>query len=471
MQQSGCFTKNDIMEKSAKLKGPASRREFLKRTTLASAAVAAVPLLRQPVYGQSQAPSVNVTGANNRLTIGYIGVGGQGLNAHVRIMQANAAANNIAQVAVCDVWQKRVEQAKAVIGGESVKGFKDYRELLEQKDIDAVVISTHDPIHAPASIAALQAGKHVYVEKPLTRYLDEAFAIQDAVKKSGGKKLQLGSQGCSAAGWHKAAEIIKAGGIGTPVWAQGYYCRNSPKGEWNYPIDADFKADGMNWDGWLGQVKHRPPLTPEHYFRWRKFYPYCAGLLGDLVPHRLNPLMVATGTTEFPKRVVCIGTKNVHTDKKTDGALDRDVPEHVEILAEFPSGLSLVIAASTVAARSPGFVIYGHQAYLEIGNAGERINLVPEQPFSEEIDMQEFSGLQPAEDIGVHHKNWFDAIRENKEPSANIDLATRVQCVISLAEMSERLGVTCHFDSATRKITTGDGKELKPLTYGTLEKS
>jgi predicted dehydrogenase len=459
------------MEKSPKLKGPASRREFLKRTTLASAAVAAVPLLRRPVYGQSQAPSVNVTGANSRLTIGYIGVGGQGLNAHVRIMQANAAANNIAQVAVCDVWQKRVDQAKAVIGGANVKGFNDYRSLLEQKDIDAVVISTHDPIHAPASIAALQAGKHVYVEKPLTRYLDEAFAIQDAVKKSGGKKLQLGSQGCSAAGWHKAAEIIKAGGIGTPVWAQGYYCRNNPKGEWNYPIDSEFKADGMNWDAWLGQVKHRPPLTPEHYFRWRKFYPYCAGLLGDLVPHRLNPLMVATGTNEFPKRVVCIGTKNVHTDKKTDGALDRDVPEHVEILAEFPSGLSLVIAASTVAARSPGFAIYGHQAYLEIGNAGERVNLVPEQPFSEEIEMEEFTGLQPAEDIGVHHKNWFDAIRENKEPSANIDLATRVQSVISLAEMSERLGVACHFDGATRKITTGDGKELKPLTYGTLEKS
>jgi predicted dehydrogenase len=459
------------MEKYPKRNGPASRREFLKRTTLASAAVAAAPLLRRPVYGQNQAPSVNVTGANSRLTIGYIGVGGQGLDAHVRIMQANATANNIAQVAVCDVWQKRVERAKAVIGGSGVKGFTDYRQLLEQKDIDAVVISTHDPIHAPASIAALQAGKHVYVEKPLTRYLDEAFAIQDAVKKSGGKKLQLGSQGCSAAGWHKAAEIIKAGGIGTPVWAQGYYCRNNPKGEWNYPIDSDFKAEGMNWDAWLGQVKHRPALTPEHYFRWRKFYPYCAGLLGDLVPHRLNPLMVATGTTEFPKRVVCIGTKNVHTDKNTDGALERDVPEHVEIIAEFPSGLSLVIAASTVAAKSPGFAIYGHKASLEIGDSGNRLKLMPELPFSEDIDIEEFDGLQPAEDIGVHHKNWFDAIREDKEPTANIDLATRVQTVVSLAEMSERLGMACHFDSATRKITTGDGKEIKPITYGTLEKS
>jgi predicted dehydrogenase len=458
------------MQSPSKFNGPASRREFLKKTTLASAAVAAAPLLRPTVYGQ--APSANVTGANSRINVGYIGVGGQGLNAHVRIMQANAAANNIAQVAVCDIWQKRVNKAKEVIGGD-VKGFGDYKEMLRDMGdkMDAVVIATHDPIHAAASIASLEAGKHVYVEKPLTRYLHEAFAIQDAVKKSG-KKLQLGSQGCTAAGWHKAAELIKAGRIGEPVWAQGYYCRNNPKGEWNYDIDSEFASGtGVNWDAWLGPVKHRSPLSPEHYFRWRKFYPYCAGLLGDLVPHRLNPLMVATGNPQFPKRVVCVGTKPVGTDKNKDGALPRDVPEHVELLAEFPSGLTMVIAASTVAARSPGFVIYGHHASLEIGNAGERLKLMPELPFTDEIDIEEFNGLTPAEDIGAHHANWFDSIRTGKEPNANIELATRVQTVVALAEMSERLGVACLFDEQTRKITTGDGKEVPAITYGTLEKS
>jgi len=333
-----------------------------------------------------------------------------------------------------------------------------------------VVIATHDPIHAPASIAALEAGKHVYVEKPITRYLGEAFAIQDAVRKSG-KKLQLGSQGCSAAGWHKAAELIQAGKIGTPIWGQGYYCRNNPKGEWNYDIDADFKADGMNWDAWLGGVKKRVPLSPEHYFRWRKFYPYCAGLLGDLVPHRLNPLMVATGNPQFPRRVVCVGTRAVGSDKNKDGALMRDVPENVELLVEFPSGLTLVIGASSVAARSPGFVIYGHHASLEIGTSGERISLTPEKEFSDEVDPETFEGLQPIEDIGVHHKNWIDCIRSGKEPNANIGLAVRVQTVVALAEMSERLGTACFFDEKTRKITSGDGKEITPLTYGTLEQS
>ena len=456
------------MQNPSNSNGPATRREFLKKTAIASAAVAAAPLLRPTVYGQ--APSANVTGANSRIAVGYIGVGAQGLNAHVRVMQANATVNNIAQVAACDVWQKRVDKAKEVIGGDC-KGYNDYRQLLEQKDIDAVVIATHDPIHAPATIAALEAGKHVYCEKPLTRYLGEAFAVRDAVKKSG-KVLQVGSQGCSAAGWHKAAELIKAGRIGIPVWAQGYYCRNNPKGEWNSPIDADFKADDVNWDAWLGSVKKRVPLMPEHYFRWRKFYPYCPGLIGDLVPHRLFPLVLATSNPEFPKRVVCVGTKNIHTDKnRDDGALERDVPEHIQIIAEFPSGLSMVIVASTVAAKSPGFVIYGHQASLEIGTSGERVALTPEKPFADEVDPEDFSGLQPVENFEPHHKNWFDCIRDGKTPNANIELATRVQTVLSLAEMSDRLGQACHFDEKTRKITTGDGKELPALTYGTLELS
>ena len=456
------------MQNPSASNGPATRREFLKKTTLASAAIAAAPLLRPTVYGQ--APSANVTGANNRIAVGYIGVGGQGLNAHVRIMQSNATANNIAQAAVCDVWTKRVNKAKEVIGGDC-KGYSDYRQLLEQKDIDAVVIATHDPIHAPASIAALEAGKHVYCEKPLTRYLDEAFAVRDAVQKSK-KILQVGSQGCTAAGWHKAAELIKAGKIGTPVWAQGYYCRNNSKGEWNYPIDDEFKADGMNWDAWLGGVKKRVALSPEHYFRWRKFFPYCAGLLGDLVPHRLFPLVLATGNPEFPKRVVCVGTKNVHPDKnRDDGALERDVAEHVEVIAEFPSGLSMVIGASTIAAKSPGFVIYGHHASLEIGTSGEKVSLIPEKEFGDEVDPESFDGLQPNEDIGAHHKNWFDCIRSGNQPNANIELATKVQTVISLAEMSDRLGAACLFDEKTRKITTVGGQELKPLTYGSLELS
>jgi predicted dehydrogenase len=447
--------------------GGATRREFIKKSTLAAAAVAAsTNIFKTPVYGQTQAPSPgSVVGANDRLVVGYIGVGGQGM-AHVRIQNEHAGENNIVQAAACDLSTTRQHDAKDVIGNCEL--YKDYEKLLERKDIDAVTISTVDHWHTKTAIAALQAGKHVYVEKPMSRYIGEAFAIHDEVKKTG-KTLQVGSQGCTAAAWHKAAELIQAGKIGTPVWAQGYYCRNNPKGEWNYPIKPWCVAEDLDWAKWQEPVHNKTAFNADAYFRWRKYYPYCAGLLGDLVPHRLLPLMVATGNPEFPVRVVCIGTRNVHTDKKfTPPTPERDVAEHIEILAEFPSGLTLTIVASSVAAKSPGFVIYGHHASLSIGSSGERLELVPEKEFSDDVDLLTLDGLKPAEDIAAHEKNWFDCIRANKQPNAGIDLAVRAQTVISLAEMSQRLKIACLFDETTRKITTGDGKEIEPITYGTL---
>jgi predicted dehydrogenase len=442
------------------------RRDFIKQTATAAVAVAGASFLKTPVYGQDQAPSAGVTGANNRIVVGFVGVGNQGYGAHVLQIKGHAAENNVALAAVCDLWSKRVDQAKGFIGGDC-QGYDHYGKLLERKDIDAVVVATHDPMHATISIAALNAGKHVYCEKPMSRYLGEAFQVQDAVKKTG-KIFQVGSQGCSAAGWHKAAELITAGKIGPLVWGQGYYCRNNRKGEWNVPIDEAIKDAAIDWKQWLGPVKKQESFNAEHYFRWRKYFPYCAGLLGDLVPHRLLPLMVATGKPEYPSRVVCVGTKNVHPDKNTDGAGERDVPEHVELIAEFPSGLSLVVAASTINAKSPGFVIYGHHASLEIGTSGEKVSLIPEKEYADELDPETYEGLTPIEDFAVHEKNWFDCIRENKQPNANIELAVRAQTVISLAEMSERLKIACLFDEKTRKITTDGGREIEPLTYGTL---
>lgn len=453
---------------------PTTRRDFIKKTSTVAAALAATPLLRPTIYGQAPAPG-KVLGANDRINLGFIGVGGQGMNAHVNISSKNAAANNIAQVAVCDVWPKRTANAKAFIEkagtGRDVAVYPDYRQLLERKDIDAVVVATHDPIHASATIGAMETGKHVYCEKPMTRYLGEAFEVQDAVKRTG-KVLQVGSQGCSAAAWHKAAEMINAGKIGQLVWAQGYYCRNSPKGEWNYPIDPEASAETVDWEKWLGAVKKRGKFDSQIYFRWRKFFPFCAGLLGDLMPHRLHPLMLAMGKIEFPSRVMCIGTKNVGTDKVVPGTYERDVPEHVELLVEFPSGVSLVLACSTVNARSPGFALYGHHATLEVGTSGERLELKPEKEFADEIDPETIEGLKPTEDIGAHHANWFGAIRDSKiKPNCGIDLAVRVQTVITLAEMSQRLGIACNFDEKTRKVTSGDGREVQPITYGTLELS
>jgi predicted dehydrogenase len=458
---------------------PATRRDFIKKTATVAAAVAATPFLRTPVYGQNTAPSANVAGANNRLTVGYIGVGSMG-QTHVRTQKFRATENNITQVAVCDVSKHRVEEAKALIG-EGVEGFADYRKLLERKDIDAVTVATVDHWHATCAIDALNAGKQVYVEKPMTRYLGEAFEVYEAVKKTG-KILQVGSQGCSDLKWHKAAEWIKAGKIGPIVMSQGSYMRNSGptsgvKGEWNYAKQDWATAADIDWKTWLGKVARKKDFSPEDYFRWRKYFPYCGGLMSDLVPHKAHPYILATGNPEFPLRVACVGSKPVHSDKYTQDAPERDVPEIIQIIAEFPSGMVLHITSSSVNEVGTQEMIRGHKATLTLGS--NKVELKPEKPFSEEIDQENsepFLGPTdvpptiPAE-VLPHEKNWFESIRANKQPNCGIDLAIKVQTLVSLAEISERENVMCLFDEKTRKVMTGDGREVKVPTYGWSELS
>jgi predicted dehydrogenase len=458
------------MEQSAQT-SPAGvpRRDFIKKAATAAAAIAATSVIKTPVYGQTQAPSANVTGANNRIAVGVIGIGfGIGQN-HLVGIHEKANENNTVIATASDVFNKRRLFAQKNASLKEADVHNDYRKVLDRKDIDAVLIATHDPWHSQISIEALESGKHVYCEKPMTRYLDEAFQVYDTVKKTG-KVYQVGSQGCSAGGWHKCADLIKSGKLGTLVWSQGYYCRNSIPGEWNYLIEAETKAENIDWERWLGKVKERVPFSAEDFHRWRKYYRYCGGLYGDLVPHRLHPLMLASGTPEFPSRVVSIGTHNVHSDLAVPGTPEREVKEHIQFLAEFPSGYLITITCSSVNAKSPGFAVYTHKATLNIGSSGERIEVVPEKEFADDIDPETTTGLQP-EDIRVHEKNWFDCIRSGQQTNANIELAIRVQTVISLAEMSDRLKTVCLFDDKTRKITDASGKEIAPITYGTLAQS
>src|SRR2546422_88606 len=261
-----------------------SRRVFLRQTATAAAAVASANLFKTPVYGQTQAPATGrVIGANDRIVVGYIGTGSQGMS-HVRTEKENAAANNIVQGAVSDVYQKRLNNAKTFLGLSEADAFGDYRKLLERKDIDAVIVAAVDNWHAQVAIDALEAGKHVYGEKPLARYLEEGFRIYDTVKRTG-KVFQEGSQYCSDAKYHKAAEWIRAGKLGPLVWAQGSYCRNNPKNsEWTYPVDPDANPGNLDWERWQGRAA-KVPWDPNRYFSWHKYYAYNSGILGNLLSH------------------------------------------------------------------------------------------------------------------------------------------------------------------------------------------
>lgn len=445
--------------------GGATRRDFLKTTSSAAALIATGSLFKTPVYGQSTAPSTGrVIGANDRIAVGFIGVGGQGFNSHLKPIVGSAQEHNVAIAAVCDVSKTRREEAQQA-AGPGVKAFENYKELLALKDVDAIFCATVDHWHAPVSLDAMNAGKHVYVEKPMCRYLGEAFDIYDTVKRTG-RVLQVGSQGCSDMKWHKAAELIREDAIGTVVMCQGSYMRNTPKGEWNYSIQPWASAADINWKLWLGdRIKKQKDFSADDYFRWRKYYQYCAGLLGDLFPHKLHPYMLATGNPQFPTRVAALGSRNVHTDKNTPGTPERDVPETIQMIAEFPTGMLMHITSSTVNEVGTQEMIRGHKGSLYM--AGNRVELKPERPYADEIDPFNSEAFAP-ENIPAHHKNFFGSIRGLEQLRAGIELAVRVQTVVSLAEMSDRLQIMCLFDEKTRKITDQTGKEVQPISYGTM---
>ncbi len=435
-----------------------NRRAFLRKAATLAAAVSTPGLLKTPVYGQNQAPSVNVLGANNRIAVGYIGTGKQGMN-HLRTQKDIAAEANIVQAAVCDLYEKHLQAARAFLGLKQSDAFRDHRRLLERKDIDAVVIATVDNWHAQCSIDALEAGKHVYCEKPMTRYLGEAWEVYDTVKKTG-KVYVIGSQGCMDSKWHKAAEWVRAGRIGHLVWGQGSYCRKfKSTGEWKFPVDPDANEQNLDWYRWLGRAP-KIPFNPEHFFSWHLYYAYNSGIIGNLLPHRFHPLMLATGNPEFPRRVVATGTRKVQTD--------REITDTTHLLAEFPSGLTLVVAGSTVNEQGLPDILRGHQATLYFSSSQNRVELKPEAGFADTLDAEEFNDPTPVERIANLAKNFFDCIRSGKTPVANVELAIRVQTVLCLAEMSERMGLTLFFDEKARAIKTADGKVIPPISYDTV---
>ncbi|MDQ2730046.1 MAG: Gfo/Idh/MocA family oxidoreductase [Armatimonadota bacterium] len=450
-------------------KGTPTRREFLK-TAGASAAGAllagAMPAAAEVadethlqkanakhIIGANLKPMApmatgRVIGANDRIQIAHIGVGGQG-GTHVRLIGDHRTDNNTRSIGVSDCWEaRRLSNRDEIVKRDpdvKVQVETDYRRLLDNKDVDAVVIATPEHWHAQITIDAMQAGKHVYCEKPMTRYLNEGFAVYDMQKRTG-RVLQIGSQGCSDAKWRTAGEAIKAGRIGELVSAQGSYTRNSKEGEWNWPIDTTANPTNLDWKWWLGTAPDRPwnDDSRERFFRFRKFTDYSAGLLTDLLPHKVHPLMLALGldTPEFPVRVVAVGTRHISTD--------RQVPDTIHVTTEFPSGYTMYFLLSTVNEQGVEDVIRGHKATMYLG--GGHVHIKPERPWSEEIDEADVPVSGPGEDIAVHEADWLNCIRTGKKPNCNVDLAIRAQAVISMAEISNRESKAVRFDADKRKI-------------------
>ena len=267
-----------------------SRRKFIKTfaTSAAAMAVGANVLAgSQPDTASFLLSRNQIPGVNDNINIALIGAGGMG-------MQDTLTALNVPKtklVAICDLYDGRLEDAKRK-WGKDIFTTRSYKEILNRKDVDAVIIGTPDHWHKQISIDAMKAGKHVYCEKPMVHNISEGPAVIKAQADTG-RIFQVGSQGVSSLGNEKAKQLLKEGAIGELNYAEGFWARHSPIGAWQYPIPADASSKNVDWETFISNTTKRP-FDPMRFFRWRNYLDYGTGMAGDLFVHLFSSLHFIT---------------------------------------------------------------------------------------------------------------------------------------------------------------------------------
>jgi predicted dehydrogenase len=420
--------------------GGVTRRDLLK--TAAAVAACSIP-----------APA-RAAGANDRIRFGCIGVGGMGTG-HVGSLVKRSEADNIEVVAVSDVYQRRVTRAQGICKGE---GYKDYRRLLERKDVDAVLIATPDHWHAKIATDALEAGKHVFCEKPMTHTVEQALALRNAARKHR-LVLQVGPQGTGNDSYWKANEAIKAGRIGKVTWAQGSYNRNARICLFNEHQKIDPTAgpdktgeDHIDWDMWLGHrwgLAQKIPWNPEHFFRFRKYWPYNGGVATDLLYHKLAPLLIAIAgpNGEYPKRVN--GNGGLYIEK--DG---RDIPDVFMLTADFPSEFSIFLVSTLTNDAGIPDRIYGKYGTLDVG--GDPLlkangDMGPEFRAKNDGKDEARIALNERRDM---EGNFIDAIRGKGPVHCNVELGAATMVTIKMAVESYRQQKTMKWDAEHERVVS-----------------
>jgi predicted dehydrogenase len=433
-----------------------NRRDFVKTAGVAAGLGLTGKLLSAKQTAASQA---RVIGANDRIRVAAIGVGGRG-SWVAQVFSKVGQDANAQIVAVCDVYQKRLNENKAK---HNCDGYLDYREVLALKDVDAVLIATPDHWHAPIALAALDAGKDVYLEKPMTHTIDEARQLVDKVKATG-RVLQVGSQTTSAQQWWKAKQAIADGAIGHMIMSQGSYHRNSKEGEWNWPIDPDCgpdkKGDGyIDWKTWLGSATKRP-WDPDRFFRFRKYWDYSGGIATDLFFHVAAPLNICWPEPQFPAKVMAGG--GIYGGPAFEEK--REVPDTFHLIAEYKQGHSVVLTSSMANSQHIPGLIRGHLGTIIMVDHGmfeeptDHITVKPETEVIDEAYVARFGKedrqipIEKEDDEVLHVRNFLDCVRSRQKPRLDVETAAHAQVLISMSVESYRQGRVLYFDERNWKV-------------------
>lgn len=304
------------------------------------------------VLAQAQAAA-----PSDRVTVGMIAVGSRAQE----LLEAIREIPGTEIVGVCDAYSGRVERAIERTDGRA-KAYAGYKEILADPSIDAVTIATPDHWHKRMVIEALEAGKDVYCEKPLTYAVDEGLEIAKAVKRSG-KLLQVGSQGMSGDNQQKVREWVRGGRLGQVTMIRASYNRNSASGAWIYPFPPNASPKTVNWEAFLGSAPaHEFDL--ERFFRWRCYRDYSGGIATDLFVHLCTTIHFVMGAV-MPAEVAAMG--DLYRWKKS-----RDVPDTLNAVLRYPEGFTVNLG-STFNNRGPGgaqFEFLGTEGSAAVGFRG-----------------------------------------------------------------------------------------------------
>lgn len=299
-----------------------SRREFVKTTAAAAAGAVMGNVTGAPAPAGLKSP-------NDTVGVGLIGVGVRG----IQLLGDVLKVPNVQIRAICDVYDGHTQRAVKACQNEKVQTTKDYRRVLDSKDIDVVVIATPDHWHSEMTVDAAAAGKDMYVEKCMTRTIPEAKAIVKAIK-SNRRVLQLGHQGRSNPIYKRAKEIVDAGELGKITLVQTYTYRNGDQPQWrwyssysNFQLPADATPEHIDWERFLGRAPKRP-FSVRRFFHWRCYWDYGTGIAGDLLTHQMD------GVNSVLKMGIphsCVAAGNIAYWKD-----DREVPDHWHAIYEYP---------------------------------------------------------------------------------------------------------------------------------------
>jgi predicted dehydrogenase len=353
------------------------------------------------IAGAAAVTASHLAAASDRVRIGIIGAGGRG---SFLMGEANKCPN-VEWVAVSDAWDVRRDKAAQLAGGK-VDKYADYRQLVDRKDIDGVIVATWDNLHTQVAADACRAGKDVYVEKPMTSVLEQGPPFIKVVRE-GKRVVQVGVQQRSTPHFSDAYEqFFQSGRIGQVHMVRTVWNNNSGY-RFRPPAGMEQKPEGLNWEACLGALP-KIPWDPWRYFNHFSYMDQCCGQTGGLFVHMIDVVQWYLGITK-PLRVSSSGGIYEYKD-------GRDTPDNVQLIAEYPENVTVSFEATitdTVNPESTDIVFYGTGGRLNIFRGGYRFLPAGARDTSGAI-----IGKATAD---RHMQNWVDCIRSRKEPNATVE--------------------------------------------------